>query len=832
MNARRGEERPSLNCGADFNSAVLRAYYCDATVAHGAGPGRKRGREKAKVMQERFQSWKQLRNAVVPLIMEECVEHAKGWLQEWSESQSEKRDDPVPVRFDRRHRADGSFRFTVLDNTKLACQTSSLVILQYRSKGDWTVIGLVSSKTSHSSHDIYLDVKMNSEQLGQTVRGTKFWIHVGPSLISYERMYSAQVKPEKLVLEPSLLRGHKLPQHAGPPLSNLVRARLERLKLNPTQRRAVDQVLAAQNPSLHIWQGPPGTGKTFLITSLLTLISNKRVLAVAPSNQGVRVMLEGFMRRCLDHDSTKRQPWIAFIAVEENANDKYDSFNASRVLSLVIKKLEKAIADSDMEEGMLSLETVKQRMPRLWSLLGLGVKWTQLKNAVTYAKATVKRQAAVHSSTTTTTASSENNDQVVAVIDSDDENTQPDLSADQAGGARWEEKEPCILIEGDNNAVPPSDKACKDDEVVSVISVSSDSSSCSSTSSSSSSSSGSGSSFSDAEIDGKQTKQMSFASSLLRQCHQLLVNLNKEQCLDAQIEFIRSAHVVFCTCAVAGRKFVLQALGKAPVNFLVIDEACQSVEPETWIPLQCYPTHVLLVGDHKQLGATVKSNSARAGGFQRSLMQRLIECNYPYTTLDVQYRMHPEIARFSNTKYYDGAIKDDDSVAKRTKVCEFEPWSFFDVKNGIEQRRNSSIANPLEAQKIASIVAALAKSQQIKLATDVIIITFYAAQVQEIQKALAAGYPNGTNVALPKVATVDSFQGAEAPIVILSFVRANAQHRIGFLRDERRLNVALTRARRCLLAVGNLATLASCESKDLCDLMQAFKERNLVHSSC
>jgi len=228
------------------------------------------------------------------------------------------------------------------------------------------------------------------------------------------------------------------------------------------------------------------------------------------------------------------------------------------------------------------------------------------------------------------------------------------------------------------------------------------------------------------------------------------------------------------------------------VEYLIIDEACQSVEAETWIALQSLPAHLLVVGDPKQLNATIISLKLKPLAFQRPLMERLMLCGAPHLLLDTQYRMHPEIAAFPNLMYYGGVLKNGENVTKRagpTLLPEYGPCAFFDLQNGIEisPTGKSSICNPREVTYVVNLVKKLMKRVPKQ---EIVVITFYSLQVLRIRERLEAN-----DIQDVRVETVDSFQGSEATVTILSFVRSNEEGDVGFVSQPNRLNVAITRAK-------------------------------------
>lgn len=255
-----------------------------------------------------------------------------------------------------------------------------------------------------------------------------------------------------------------------------------------------------------------------------------------------------------------------------------------------------------------------------------------------------------------------------------------------------------------------------------------------------------------------------------------------------------------------------QLLGTRRFDLAVIDEACQSVEPGCWVPLlRCQ--RVVLAGDHCQLPPTVVSPAAVEEGFAASLFERLMRLYGPTIArrLDVQYRMHESIMGFSSEEFYEAGLVADPSVREHLLADLPEvtaapisetPAEFIDTAGaGFDEEPEpdgESRLNPGEATVVVRKVQALLDCGV--AARDIAVIAPYAAQVRLLREQLA----------LPglEIDSVDGFQGREKEAVVISLVRANPEGQIGFLGDVRRMNVALTRARRKLLVIGDSATLS------------------------
>jgi superfamily I DNA and/or RNA helicase len=279
--------------------------------------------------------------------------------------------------------------------------------------------------------------------------------------------------------------------------------------------------------------------------------------------------------------------------------------------------------------------------------------------------------------------------------------------------------------------------------------------------------------------------------------------------LEAQaVERVLNSADVICstTTALDG-----DLLGERQFDLAVLDEACQSTEPGCWIPLlRCQ--RVVLAGDHCQLPPTVVSAEAAAQGFGVSLLERLVTAFGPAVTrqLRVQYRMHESIMQFSSNEFYEGELRADPSVTchrlcdlpgVRTHALTENPVEFIDTAGaGYDEQlepEGESRFNPEEAHLVSSKVRSLLELRV--PARDLAVIAPYAAQVRRLREELP----------IPglEIDSVDGFQGREKEAVIVSLVRSNRENEIGFLADVRRMNVALTRARRKLLVIGDSATL-------------------------
>ncbi|MDB5386712.1 MAG: ATPase, partial [Planctomycetaceae bacterium] len=248
-------------------------------------------------------------------------------------------------------------------------------------------------------------------------------------------------------------------------------------------------------------------------------------------------------------------------------------------------------------------------------------------------------------------------------------------------------------------------------------------------------------------------------------------------------------------------------------GLVVIDEAGQATEPPCWIPLlRCQ--RLVLAGDHCQLPPTILSHEARREGFQISLMERLLEvCGGSVSRrLTTQYRMHEQIMQFSSAEFYDSSLIAADSVSGHlladlpgviASQLTQTPLRFIDTAGSSceeqAEAEGSSRENPGEADFVARQVRELLAAGV--NGAEIAVITPYAAQARLLRQLI--------DDRAVEIDTVDGFQGREKEAVVISLVRSNAKGELGFLADTRRMNVALTRARRKLIVFGDSSTLAN-----------------------
>lgn len=271
---------------------------------------------------------------------------------------------------------------------------------------------------------------------------------------------------------------------------------------------------------------------------------------------------------------------------------------------------------------------------------------------------------------------------------------------------------------------------------------------------------------------------------------------------------------------------------------LFIDEAAQALEPACWIAIR-RANRVILAGDHCQLPPTVKSIAALKAGLGKTLMERIVDSKPEVVTLlDTQYRMNEEIMRFSSSWFYDGKVKAAPITTHRGILDYDTPIEWVDdVANDDETVGETFVGetfgriNKVEARQVMELLQAyfekIGKQRILDESIDVGIISPYRAQVQYLRHLIKKEAFLKPFRHLLSVNTVDGFQGQERDVIIVSLVRSNNDGQIGFLRDLRRMNVAMTRARSKLIIIGDHETLAHHEFyKKLYEYIKKHKTDN------
>jgi senataxin len=355
---------------------------------------------------------------------------------------------------------------------------------------------------------------------------------------------------------------------------------------------------------------------------------------------------------------------------------------------------------------------------------------------------------------------------------------------------------------------------------------------------------------------------------------------NKRYCILRQLSDLKSERKHFEYELLSNTKILCTTLNSSgsdrlkkmriSFDYLIIDEACQCVEPSALIPLCHNVKQLIMVGDHMQLPATVFSEDASKTLYNRSLFERLIDNNYPRHILTIQYRMHPNIRKFISSIFYNNQLKDDIGLIDRMKkeyifecIQEKKNFSFFDIAYGKEIFDNKSYFNESEVDFSLKIINQIDKvfKKKIKNYIDNDDDYFNSKMYEKIEKkykyAVITPYKSQVKLFIEKlnniknklsknidieINTVDSFQGQERDIVIFSTVRSNflnddeynKNHTgIGFLNDFRRMNVALSRAKYACYVIGNSNTLKNNsywkKLIDYCQLNDTFYKINSIN---
>ena len=279
-----------------------------------------------------------------------------------------------------------------------------------------------------------------------------------------------------------------------------------------------------------------------------------------------------------------------------------------------------------------------------------------------------------------------------------------------------------------------------------------------------------------------------------------------------------NAQVIACTPVVSAGRMMRDK----QFTTVFIDEAAQALEPMCWIPIS-RSNRVIFAGDHFQLPPTVKSKKAENEGLKETLFEHCMHIENISVMLNTQYRMNEHIMNFSNQKFYENNLIADTSV--KDTVLSFDPnepllntaLDFIDTAgcgyNEIVNPESLSIANPEEGQLLIKhlklVLEQYERSNKSGKKISIGIISPYKEQVQYLTTKIAEDEILKNYLPQIAIKTVDGFQGQERDIIYISLVRSNDQLEIGFLNDIRRMNVALTRAKKKLVVIGDSATLGN-----------------------
>ncbi|XP_048462809.1 DNA-binding protein SMUBP-2 isoform X1 [Rhincodon typus] len=307
----------------------------------------------------------------------------------------------------------------------------------------------------------------------------------------------------------------------------------------------------------------------------------------------------------------------------------------------------------------------------------------------------------------------------------------------------------------------------------------------------------------------------------------------------AIVQILKKASVVLTTNTGASNDGPLKLLSNEYFDLVVIDECAQALEASCWIPLMKAPK-CILAGDHKQLPPIIISHKAAANGLSLSLMERLIQRfgEQVVRMLTVQYRMHNTIMEWASKQMYNGRLTAHKTVAhhllkdlpgvsstEETKIplllIDTAGCGLFELDEEDEQSKGNSGEVQIVTLHIQALIEAGVHPK------DVAVIAPYNLQVQLLRKELSNKYPE------LEIKSVDGFQGREKEAVILSLVRSNRTGEVGFLAEDQRINVAVTRARRHLMVVCDTRTVSSHPFlKSLVDYMTEHGEMRTAFEYC
>ncbi len=271
-------------------------------------------------------------------------------------------------------------------------------------------------------------------------------------------------------------------------------------------------------------------------------------------------------------------------------------------------------------------------------------------------------------------------------------------------------------------------------------------------------------------------------------------------------DLVSKAQVITATLAGANH----WTIKELTFGTVIIDEAGQALEPASWIPI-LKAKKIVLAGDHCQLPPTIKSSTAAASGLNKTLMEKCIDLHpNAVVLLNEQYRMNEGIMGYSSQTFYGGSLQAHDTVAHRLLFSGDTPLSFIDTAGcGFDEKPvGSSISNPEEASFLFKYLEKFVLNfKSSSVFPTIAIISPYREQIHLLKEHLINTPELLAFTDYISVNTIDSFQGQERDMVIISMTRSNTDGGIGFLADIRRMNVAMTRAKKKLVIIGDSSTL-------------------------
>ncbi|WPV02553.1 AAA domain-containing protein [Mucilaginibacter sp. cycad4] len=298
--------------------------------------------------------------------------------------------------------------------------------------------------------------------------------------------------------------------------------------------------------------------------------------------------------------------------------------------------------------------------------------------------------------------------------------------------------------------------------------------------------------------------------ALFDAAHQLIKEVDKTEQFITE-DLLGKAQIITATL-VGANHYTIRNL---KFHTVVIDEAGQALEPACWIPIS-KAQKVIFAGDHLQLPPTIKSQQAAKDGLSTTLLEKCAAL-HPESVilLEEQYRMNEAVMGFSSKEFYDSRLKAHSTVARQLLFPGDLPVSFIDTAGcGYDEKQEgTSTANPEEAafllKHLHKLVSELTGSYSTENFPTIAVISPYKEQIRILNQLLLDSPELLIYADKIAVNTIDSFQGQERDVVYISLTRSNTEGEIGFLNDIRRMNVAMTRARKKLVVIGDSSTLAS-----------------------
>ncbi|SCV02658.1 LAMI_0H01640g1_1 [Lachancea mirantina] len=294
---------------------------------------------------------------------------------------------------------------------------------------------------------------------------------------------------------------------------------------------------------------------------------------------------------------------------------------------------------------------------------------------------------------------------------------------------------------------------------------------------------------------------------------------------------------IICSTLSGSAHDILASLG-VKFDTVIIDEACQCTELSSIIPLRYGGRRCIMVGDPNQLPPTVLSGAASKFKYNQSLFVRMEKKCNPYL-LDVQYRMHPSISKFPSSEFYGGKLHDGPdmetlSVRPWHSQPTLGPYKFFDVFNSRQQQnqKTMSYVNSEECKVAIELTEFLLNKfeKSVDFTRKIGVISPYREQMQKMKREFRSYFGNPI-LNIVDFNTIDGFQGQEKEIIIISCVRADdSKSGVGFLKDFRRMNVALTRAKASMWILGHYSSLS--KNKMWRDLINDARDRGCFELAC